>query len=579
MKNQTKPVGTPTPGGGFAGGILIPVASIAPNPNQPRQVFDDAALKELASSIQQHGLIQPITVELAVTDESDIYYILHDGERRLRAHKLLGWPDIPAFILSHEHDGEALLMRAIVANDQRSDLTAIERAQGYQKLVDEYGLSDIEIGVQVGKSRSTVANIRRLLQLPAKRQQQVAAGELSERQATALLPLYQLPAATQSKLLDTYDGRKLKNPDDLTSDQIRSLYRSAVRTLGQTLKHFEADQIFPAFNGVRNPTCTGCDLYITIGKDKSGICLDDICHTAKKDQVVAGYLSQAQKATGLPTLDLRNSENYSQVSEFYDSGGEPALAIAQEKNCANLRLAYNLNSWNGGLGPDGFDRCRYVCYHNGQKCACASQLTADQGRQKAEQKKAVQQLGKQAAAHLSELADADPEKFLAAILHATTHTYNGYNDKVLSLPPDKVRRHLARWLLSSVRLSDWKSLADNQEKLNNWLTNVGFPPLETIDPLHQLATQLERLEVWLSDESTTPATLKAIDSNLAQLAEQLAAAPDGEPKQGLIIRLEAAKSALLLAREIAGLQGSLNQITATELRQLVRAAGDGEARR
>ena len=537
-------------------GVTTPVtveiehALIDPNPHQPRKHFDETALKELAQSIQEHGLIQPIVVE--PTGER---FTLHDGERRWRACGLAGLTLVPAYIVPPGADPQKLLLRAIVANDQRADLTVIERARGYQKLADEHGLTDAEIGRQVGgKSRSTITNTRRLLQLPERRRQQVATGVLSERQAMALLPLYDLPPEIQQKITtDHWDGRKLQTPEKMSSDEIRASLRAALRAQGQLLRHIEPDQPFPPGNGIRSPTCTACPAYITIGKDKEARCLDRLCLAAKQTQVITAYLSQASDATGLPPIGLGESEQYSHVSDFHGSTGEQALAIAQEQNCPNLKLAYSLRQWDSGLGPDGFDRCRYTCHHSGQKCACAKQVTADQDRQQAEHKKAVQQLGDQATAHLIQIAEADPEKFLTVVTAAiTSNIWQSFDEKVLTLPPEKVRQRLVRWLVGKASLNAWNSLDDNRIKLNDWLAKGDLPPLETIDPLERLAHQLERLEGWLAESTTI--TINAIDgnlTNLAQLAEQLEAAPDGEPKQALLLRIEVAKIELWTLRNAA----------------------------
>jgi ParB family transcriptional regulator, chromosome partitioning protein len=138
----------------------IPVAHIRPNPSQPRKEFNDESLDELAESIRQHGLIQPITVRYL----GEKRFELISGERRLRASKLAGLREIPGYI--REVDDEQILTLALIENIQREDLTPLEVAMGYERLMEEMGLTQAEVAGKVGKNRSTVTNMLRLLNLP-----------------------------------------------------------------------------------------------------------------------------------------------------------------------------------------------------------------------------------------------------------------------------------------------------------------------------------------------------------------------------------------------------------------------------
>lgn len=162
----------------------IPIAQISPNPFQPRREFEPDELKELQASLKASGLLQPITVRTAPNGKG---FQLVAGERRLRAATALGWKEIPAAI--REVDDRALLTLALVENLQRSDLNPIEEADGYKRLVDEFELSHLQIAEMVGKDRSTVANLLRVLSLPVSVRNFVRSGELSLGHARALLPL------------------------------------------------------------------------------------------------------------------------------------------------------------------------------------------------------------------------------------------------------------------------------------------------------------------------------------------------------------------------------------------------------
>ncbi len=145
----------------FTGSITsIPVENIEPNPFQPRNHFEESALNELAESIKQHGVIQPITVRKLNYDR----YQIISGERRWRASKLAGLDYIPAYI--RVANDESMLEMAIVENIQREDLNPIEVALSYQRLIDEVKLSIEQLASKIGKDRSTVSNFLRLLKLP-----------------------------------------------------------------------------------------------------------------------------------------------------------------------------------------------------------------------------------------------------------------------------------------------------------------------------------------------------------------------------------------------------------------------------
>ncbi|UCF40128.1 MAG: ParB/RepB/Spo0J family partition protein [Gemmatimonadota bacterium] len=167
--------------------IQVPVGLIRPNPYQPRQAFDEEALAELADSMQRSGLLQPV-VARPVANGS---YELVAGERRWRAAQRLGWAEIGAVV--REVDDQTLLTLALVENLQRDNLSPIDEAHGYRRLIDEFGVSQAAVGDLVGRDRSTVANALRLLKLPATVQDMVHAGKLTVGHARALLTLVDGP--------------------------------------------------------------------------------------------------------------------------------------------------------------------------------------------------------------------------------------------------------------------------------------------------------------------------------------------------------------------------------------------------
>jgi ParB family chromosome partitioning protein len=163
--------------------IQINVTEVKPNPYQPRIKFDEKALTELKDSIREKGLIQPITVR-----RKDSHFELIAGERRLRAAVEVGFRKIPAYIIKVDSK-EEMLELAIVENVQRERLDPIEQANAYQRLIDECKLTQDDIAHKIGKERSTITNMIRLLRLPEAIQKSVALGEISTGHARTLLSL------------------------------------------------------------------------------------------------------------------------------------------------------------------------------------------------------------------------------------------------------------------------------------------------------------------------------------------------------------------------------------------------------
>lgn len=160
----------------------LPIASIRPNPYQPRREFRESELAELQASLKSSGLLQPVTVRRAGAD-----YELISGERRLRAATRLGWADIPAIV--RDVDDRTLLTLALVENLQRADLNAVEEARGYRRLAEEFGYTHAQIAEAVGKDRTSVTSLLRILQLPPAVLEIVERGDLSAGHARALVSL------------------------------------------------------------------------------------------------------------------------------------------------------------------------------------------------------------------------------------------------------------------------------------------------------------------------------------------------------------------------------------------------------
>lgn len=163
--------------------LVVPVERIRPNPNQPRRTFAEDALNELASSIVERGIIQPLIVRQA-PDNPTIYEIVA-GERRWRAAQIAQLHEIP--VLLRDYNDTEVLEVAIIENIQRADLNAIDEAAGYRQLMDRFGHTQDKLASALGKSRSHIANLMRLLGLPDEIQQYIVSGTLSAGHARALI--------------------------------------------------------------------------------------------------------------------------------------------------------------------------------------------------------------------------------------------------------------------------------------------------------------------------------------------------------------------------------------------------------
>lgn len=188
--------------------------AIEPNPNQPRRVFDDAHLAELAQSIKAHGIIQPLIVQKKSGQHDQSHagtYLLVAGERRWRAAKLAGLATVPVILADYTPD--SLLEVALIENIQREDLNAIETAVAFQRMAVELNLSAEQIGVRTGKDRSTVINFMRLLQLPQDLQDLIATGKITAGHGRCLLSLTdseQQRALAQQAMTGSWSVRALE---------------------------------------------------------------------------------------------------------------------------------------------------------------------------------------------------------------------------------------------------------------------------------------------------------------------------------------------------------------------------------
>jgi ParB/RepB/Spo0J family partition protein len=506
--------------------VKIPVDQIVPNPEQPRKVFDPDKLKELAQSIKEVGVIQPITVEAA-----EEVYILHDGERRWRAAQLAGLTEIPAEIVDGDVAGSQRerLTRALVANVQREDLTPLEVARAYSRLRDELGLTDQEIADRVGKSRSAVANARRLLALPEEVQALAGEEDVSERTLAALLPLYK---ALPQDILDQAEttGYVWQKPSQLLGEirqgkansnyvrhQADRIIQNNTTDLGRAI--WPLDHPFNE-NGlkVESPRCDKCPLLIVLGKgdDQRFRCPRQACFEAKEHRWLAGVLANVSEELGIPLLE--GDPSYSSYESFH---GESSLfEQIKATGCENLRLRFNRYE-------DG--QYEIVCHHGrGKPCKCLSKLRAERTRNdperiaERERKKALQSM---IDTHSQLLANAINSGNLPVwrqlLRYLDPYGCKNVDNWDLEVVQQKVAERMIRNHLT------WKAEEDIKTAMNvisDLFGRMGLL-LPGEDPSLKLRFRLDRVRQWFDGLDQESVTVEQLLGNLANV-EKIADAFD-----------------------------------------------------
>ena len=221
--------------------MTLPIHKIEPNPDQPRNQFDEDSLQELADSIQQYGILQPLLVK-----KKDKYYEIIAGERRWRAAKIAGLEEVPVII--REYDDHEIVEIALIENIQREDLSPIEEAMAYQRLMKEHHLKQDEIAEKVSKSRAAITNSLRMLKLDPRVQNMLEEEMISSGHARALLAIhdgdlqYEIAVKVFDEKLSVRDIEKMvkimnqpKKEKEKSEDQYQFLYKDLEETMKQVL--------------------------------------------------------------------------------------------------------------------------------------------------------------------------------------------------------------------------------------------------------------------------------------------------------------------------------------------------------
>jgi ParB/RepB/Spo0J family partition protein len=518
--------------------LKLPLDLIEPNPNQPRKVFNEEKLKGLAQSIKAVGVIQPIVVEM---NGEGGRYIIHDGERRWRATKLAGLKEIPVVISAKKNGADVVsdeerLSRALVANIQREDLNLIEVAQGYQDLHD-LGWSDKRIAEVAGCSRSKVANARRLLKLPDEIRQPVAEGKISERQAQALLPVYQLPDAV---LIKARKGESWQEtPEKLinaaiagrSSTELRDKVSLMVRRATTDISDLAfLNHVFEGAEDIQSAACHTCPSVMLFGKKHR--CADFDCLDQKKNYWIALRLAEATEASGLDTLPANIEDMWKQVETFggwVEVARAMISALSDSGGCVhrNLRLRYEPR-FDHYPSVDGYSDVKIVCYHGeGHRCKCLLAATQEHNKnnpdrqdEKEYKKRLENEIVAPAAQVLAEaLAESSPDAW-RLLLPRMCHVYL---DKIKDWSLEKIQMSIARTLISdSVPWNGHADLEQTRRRVQDRLAQAGLS-LSDNAPLARLERKIARVLAFVEtiSEETTQEKIEGNFRNLNDLVEAL----------------------------------------------------------
>ena len=273
------------------GQLWLDCAAIVANPYQPRQTFEEAEIADLADSIRTHGILQPLVVRRV--DEG---YQLIAGERRLRAALAADWRQVPVQI--REVDDRQMAELAIVENVQRKDLNAIEKAESFQRYIDQYYCTQDEVASRVNVDRSTVANLIRLLELPPDVKRMVQHGEISQGHARALLPLGDEQEQIRFAARIDMEGWSVRATEQAVKDRIHSEDGEGLRIVDE--------------DGRSRP--------VAKPRSEQLASLEQELRTALGTKV---DLSQTAKGRGKLTIHFKNQEEFARLRQLLNSGNMP----------------------------------------------------------------------------------------------------------------------------------------------------------------------------------------------------------------------------------------------------------------
>lgn len=497
------------------GTVQVALDEIDDNPFQPRQSYDAAGLEELATSIESEGLLQaPAGRRLA---DGRVQLIF--GHRRRRAYDVLrakdpAWSTMPVMIV--EASDEDMAARAWAENVERQDLTAVEQAQAMQRMMDSFGWTQADVARRLGMAPATVANKLRLLRAPAEVQEAVATGLLSERQAGAMAPVWDLPAPALEAARNRQGYGGISNLIYLarqghSSDALRARAKEVVETQTERLEGKPwVDVDLGHVAQVVASRCTLCQ-YRILSAGEARCAGQRTCYQAKSNAWEDMQRAALAEAVGVPALPAATPHH--EYDSFY--GENRTLAeqhgLHQAPFCESLRV--KPTAYGGRLMVGGAEGAELVCLHSGRSCECLARIKRDVSKDGKAQWKVIRQ--------------QTVEALTAALLHPTEDTMRLWAS--LYAPYDKTDE-VVSWRMEDVvkaivkALMDWAKPYDAEKKpqesraaMEKLLArgNITAPwSLAAVlapepDPMQRMRGRVQMLVTWIT--SATGDTPLAVD--------------------------------------------------------------------
>lgn len=520
------------------------------NPYQPRLTYDEAALQELADSIAANGLVQPVSGRR----KSDGRYELEQGHRRLRAFRLLRAKHegehqrIPMFVRTvADFD---LAMRAWAENHDREGITAIEEAQWIQRMMTDFDLSQAVMAKRLGKSAATVANKLRLLRAPEEVRDAVAAGEISERQAASLMPIFDLPPEALQRAQSDGGGYGYRIGDLLkqakdghSSDSLRERADIVIRNATLLLKGEPWTTTDFGIGDVRSRLCTSCTERVMHRNEER--CSVQTCFQIKKQAWNDYQLAALVEAAGVPAMPVSASYN-----EYHSFWGEDRR-IAEEHGlnkpplCDRLRVARG----NDGLLVPGVEGGKFICYHRGDKCRCLTNIKRELSKDAKGRWKRIREQTKDALAAALSAPTPDTIRLLAGF-------YASYDkrDEVASWRMEDVVAIIVKALMEQAQPHEpEKRIDEAQTAMANLLARAYITPPWSMyaamapapDPLQQMRDRVELIRTWIGSQTVkhgapSQEELQRIADSSRECQQELAGIPASAERDELALQLDAA---------------------------------------
>jgi ParB/RepB/Spo0J family partition protein len=541
--------------------LVVALDRIDDNPYQTRTVYDPAALEALADDIARNGLQQVPAGRItgadgqaadltpfdrkggpavALSELPTLRVQIAFGHRRLRALRILAardperWSSRVAIIYRPLND-EQMAMIAWSENEQRSDLTALEKAHAIRTMMDAFAWTQTQVADKLGLARPTVSNKLRLLDLPPDMQANVAGGTLSERQALAVTPVLALPQETQEAVHDLWEWRQLNQAVEsgkASSDDMRRLAETIVDRVTCDLSKagFPLQETITG-DGVRTPACTDCPLKLSGDR-----CGDRQCYERKGVIWEETAIIAAAAAVGLPyaTLKDQQAEKY-QTSKWKLFGPsypadistqpEQVLQIALDKHCPNLYVARRTDK--NILGPADQPGVTYVCRRHG-KCQCAAAFTEaaakDSQAAEAERARRVADLKRLAIEDIATaLAVGDPAAWRAVYTELVLYGQDREKARAITDHQAILRKVAAAVLEKELYISGSPAPDVVEKKIQGRLAALGIVSSEAAgdDPLADLRRRWARLSAWCNKLSVQRPTIEAVRGNIENIMRMI----------------------------------------------------------